>query len=50
MKEKSNKGKLGLKEQGPVWGINIGIRSEVTANKIVAFKEVQKLTLNVILN
>ena len=44
------KGKLGLKERGPVWKVKIGIHSEVSGNSIRAFEKAKKLKMKVILN
>lgn len=50
MKQNRNKGKLGLKERGPVWEIKIGIHSEVSGNSIQIFEKAKKWKMNVILN
>lgn len=50
MKQNFNKGKLGLKDQGPVWKVKIGIRSGVTENKIEIFETARRWKVKVILN
>uniref|UniRef100_UPI0032171E31 hypothetical protein n=1 Tax=uncultured Draconibacterium sp. TaxID=1573823 RepID=UPI0032171E31 len=50
MKQNFNKGKLGLKERGPIWKVKIGIRSGVAENKIEVFEKARKWKVKVILN
>ena len=50
MKQNDNKGKLDLKERGPVWKVKIGILSGVSNNSIQHYKKAKKLKLKVILN
>ncbi|MCY1720510.1 hypothetical protein OU798_09170 [Prolixibacteraceae bacterium Z1-6] len=50
MEQNFNKGKLGLKDQGPVWKVKIGIHSGVTENKIEVFDKTKKWKMKVILN
>jgi hypothetical protein len=50
MEQNFNNGKLGLKEDGPVWTVKIGIHSGVTENKIEVFEKAKKWKMKVILN
>jgi len=50
MKQNLNKGKLGLKDRGPVWKIKIGIHSGVSENSIQVFEKAKKWKMKVILN
>lgn len=50
MKQNFNKGKLGLKDRGPVWKVKIGIQSSISENSIKTFEKRKKWKFNVILN
>jgi hypothetical protein len=50
MKQNDNKGKVNLKDRGPVWKVKIGIHSSVSEKSIEAFKKAKKLKMKVILN